>query len=130
MYNLLTAAALTMIVSPPSYFASPPSLRAGQIVAAAPLRFEVCQNKFCRKKGSATTLKLLQEAAESRADVLVEAADMSHTDHGCFDECTMGPNVRVGGDGPRTDSAPFGNGKVVNGVKGADAIATLLAPPP
>ena len=51
---------------------------------------------------------------------------MSHTEHGCFDECTMGPNVRVGGDGPKTDSAPFGNGKIINGVKGADAIRSLL----
>ena len=56
----------------------------------------------------------------------VEIADMSHTEHGCFDECTMGPNVRVGGDGPKTDSAPFGNGKIINGVKGADAIRSLL----
>lgn len=43
-----------------------------------------------------------------------------------FDECTMGPNVRVGGDGPKTDSAPFGKGKVVNGIKGAEAVTELL----
>ena len=42
----------------------------------------------------------------------------------------MGPNVRVGGDGPRTDSLPFGAGKVVNGIKGAKAIEKLLATPP
>ena len=72
----------------------------------------------------------MQEAAAGRTDILVEAADMSHTEHGCFDECTMGPNVRVGGDGPKTDSLPFGAGKVVNGIKGADAVADLLASPP
>ena len=94
------------------------------------VRFEVCQNKYCKKKGSAQTLKLMQEAAEGRTDILVEAADMSHTEHGCFDECTMGPNVRVGGDGPKTDSLPFGAGKVVNGIKDAAAIEKLLANPP
>ena len=96
-------------------------------MSASPLRFEVCQNKYCKKKGSAETLKIMQEMAEGRTDVMVEAADMSHTEHGCFDECTMGPNVRVGGDGPRTDSLPFGAGKVVNGIKGADAVEKLLA---
>ena len=48
------------------------------------LRFEVCQNKYCKKKGSAETLKLMQEAAEGRTDILVEAADMAHTEHGCL----------------------------------------------
>ena len=96
------------------------------VLSEAPLRFEVCQNKYCKKKGSAKTLELFQTLAEGRTDVIVEAADMSHTEHGCFDECTMGPNVRVGGDGPRTDSAPFGAGKVVNGVKGEEAVAELL----
>ena len=131
----------------------------------APLRFEVCQNKYCKKKGSAATLQLMQEMAEGREDIIVEAADMSHTEHGCFDECTsanmriepvcsmldclsmlflhspklfarwplcaaVGPNVRVGGDGPRTDSLPFGAGKVVNGIKGEEAIEKLLATPP
>ena len=79
-----------------------------------------------RKKGSKATLALFEEMAEGRDDVVVIAADMSHTEHMCFDECTMGPNVRVGGDGPKTDSAPFGNGKIINGVKGADAIRSLL----
>ena len=82
-------------------------------------------NKYCKKRGSAATLELLQQLADGRDDVLVEVADMSHTEHGCFDECTMGPNVRIGGDGPRTDSAPFGAGKVVN-VKGEDAAQGLL----
>ena len=35
----------------------------------------------------------------------------------------MGPNVRVGGNGPQTDNPP---GKIVNGVKGEDAIKALL----
>ena len=94
--------------------------------AAAPVRVEVCMNKYCKKHGSAATLELLQQLADGRDDVLVEVADMSHTEHGCFDECTMGPNVRIGGDGPRTDSAPFGAGKVVNGIKGEDAAQGLL----
>ena len=38
----------------------------------------------------------------------------------------MGPNVRVGGDGPQTDSAPFGNGRIHNGIKGEDAVRTCL----
>ena len=67
------------------------------------------------------TLALLEELAAGRDDVIVEKADMSHTEHGCFDECTMGPNVRVGGAGPKTDG-----GKIVNGVKGEDAIKALL----
>ena len=36
-----------------------------------------------------------------------QVADMSHTEHGCFDECTMGPNVRVGGEDGRSACAPF-----------------------
>ena len=66
-------------------------------------RFEVCQGRYCSKKGAKKTLALFQELSAGLDDVLVEVADMSHTDHGCFDECTMGPNVRVGGAGPRTD---------------------------
>lgn len=91
--------------------------------SSEPLRFEVCQNKYCRKRGSAKTLAMMKEMAAGRTDVLVEAADMGHTEHGCFDECTMGPNVRVGGLGPQTDNPP---GKIINGVKGEDAIAELL----
>ena len=66
-------------------------------------RFEVCQGRYCSKKGAKKTLALFQELSAGLDDVLVEVADMSHTDHGCFDECTMGPNVRVGGAGPQTD---------------------------
>ncbi|KAJ8607804.1 hypothetical protein CTAYLR_009885 [Chrysophaeum taylorii] len=81
-------------------------------------RLEVCQNKHCRKRGGATTLKRLQELAP--ATVSVEIADMSHTEHGCFDECTMGPNVRVNG-APQTDE-----GRVVNGVKTEDDARRVL----
>ena len=69
-----------------------------------PLRFEVCQNKYCQKKGAVKTLELFHTLAEGRTDVLVEKADMSHTEHGCFDECMMGPNVRV--DGRRAKILP------------------------
>ena len=88
-----------------------------------PLRIEVCMNKYCRKKGSKSTLELLEGLAADRDDVLVSAADMSHTEHGCFDECMMGPNVRVGGNGPKTDSPP---GRILNGVKGEEAARALL----
>jgi len=123
---------------------------------SAVVRFEVCQNKHCRKKGesryhagppvdsltlraafalarvaleprplspctgAATTLHHFQELSEGLTDVEVVVADMGHTEHGCFDECTMGPNVRLDGE-PRTDG-----GKVLNGVKGPAAVAALL----
>jgi len=35
----------------------------------------------------------------------------------------MGPNVRVGGDGPRTDNPP---GRIINGVRGEAAVRELL----
>lgn len=69
-------------------------------------RVEVCQNKHCRKRGAVRTLKILESLSDK-----VEVADMSHTEHGCFDECTMGPNVRINGE-PKTDK-----GRVINGVK-------------
>jgi NADH:ubiquinone oxidoreductase subunit E len=96
-------------------------MRTSMPMMSSPLNIEVCQKKYCKSKGSAKTLKTLQELAEGRDDVCVRAADMSHTEHGCFDECTMGPNVRVGG-APQTD-----DGRVTNGVKGEDACAELLA---
>ena len=48
-----------------------------------------------RKKGSKATLALFEEMAEGRDDVVVIAADMSHTEHMCFDECTMGRESRI-----------------------------------
>ena len=60
--------------------------------AAAPLsaivmaeRFEVCLGKHCRKRGSKATLARFEELAAGRDGVIVEAADMSHTEHGCFE---------------------------------------------
>ena len=80
--------------------------------------------KYCSKKGAKKTLALLEELATGVDGVLVEKADMSHTEHGCFDECTMGPNVRVDGAGPKTDG-----GRILNGIRGVEACAELLGVP-
>ena len=85
---------------------------------------EVCCGKYCSKKGSKKTLALLEELATGVDGVIVEKADMSHTEHGCFDECTMGPNVRVDGAGPQTDG-----GRILNGIRGVEACAELLGVP-
>ena len=125
------------------------------VAARAPIamqeerRFEVCQGRYCTKKGAKRTLALFEELAAGAPGVLVEAADMGHTDHGCFDECPMGresrlfrtavsfielvpssprfaaANVRVGGNGARTDG-----GKIINGIKGAAKVAELLGVDP
>lgn len=61
------------------------ALRHTQLVMQEPpLRFEICQNKYCRKKGSKATLALFEEICAGRDDVIVEAADMSHTEHGAI----------------------------------------------
>merc|ERR1719198_2306963 len=96
------------------------SLRSRPLVLQERL-FEVCQGRYCSKKGSKKTLSLMEELADGLPDVIVEAADMSHTEHGCFDECTMGPNVRIEGAGPQTDG-----GKIINGIRGAAKAAALL----
>lgn len=88
-----------------------------KLYGEAPRRVEVCQNKHCKKRGAAKTFQLFEELA---TDTEVLKADMSHTDHGCFDECTMGPNVRIDGE-PRTDG-----GKVLNGIKSRDDVARIL----
>ena len=118
-----------------------PPRPAATTTRAAPERVEVCLKKHCRKRGGAATLALFESLAPDGVEVL--AADMAHTDHGCFDECTMGasraprcrapapraaagPNVRVDGE-PREDG-----GRVLNGVRGAAAVAGVLgvaAPP-
>ena len=87
------------------------------VTMAEPVRVEVCQNKYCRKKGSAKTLALMEEAAAGRDDVIVCKADMSHTEHGCFEyanacsihllaRCLHGALWHVGArtraDGPHT----------------------------
>ena len=37
-----------------------------------------------------------------------------------------GPNVRVGGDGPKTDNPP---GRIMNGIRGEEAVRELLDTP-
>ena len=59
-------------------------------IAMQEQRFEVCQGRYCSKKGAKRTLKLFEELKAGAPSALVEVADMGHTDHGCFDECTMG----------------------------------------
>lgn len=117
---ILCCLAVSGLVALSQGFQVPSSARASVVLAAeAPVRIEVCQKKHCKKRGSATTLRLFEALAGD--STLVETADMSHTDHGCFDECTMGPNVRVDGGGALSDE-----GRVVNGVKGAAAVAEVL----
>ena len=101
---------LSMVMQPGSRPAIRPFV-SGSVFEMSGVRVEVCQNKYCKKKGAAATLKLLQELAADRDDVQVVVADMTHTEHGCFDECTMGPNVRIGGE-PQGD-----DGRVYNGIK-------------
>uniref|UniRef100_A0A6S9TBU6 Uncharacterized protein n=1 Tax=Chrysotila carterae TaxID=13221 RepID=A0A6S9TBU6_CHRCT len=96
-------------------------VRGGVSSMTAQRRFEVCQGKHCRKRGSKNTLALFEELAADSPGIIVQAADMSHTEHGCFDECTMGPNVRVDGDGPGTDG-----GRIINGVKTKEDCEQLL----
>ena len=75
-------------------------------------RVEICTKKHCKKKGSLRLLRIFEGLAPDGVEVLT--ADMSHTEHGCFDECMMGPNVRLGGE-PQQDK-----GRVINEVKAAD----------
>ena len=82
-------------------------------------RVEICTKKHCKKKGSLKMLRIFESLAPDGVEV--RAADMSHTEHGCFDECTMGPNVRVDGAGPKADGGP-----IVNGVRGAAGAAEVL----
>ena len=91
--------------------------RCRSLVAQEVQTFEFCQKKHCSKRGAKAALKLAKELAPD--GVVVVEADCSDTEHGCFDECTMGPNVRVGGE----------DGKILNGVKGAAAVAELLGVP-
>lgn len=80
--------------------------------ARAKTTLEVCLGRHCSRRGAKSTLELLQNMAGD--DVDVQVADMSDTEHGCFDECTMGPNVRVAGR------------RIANGVKGEVACSELL----
>ena len=112
----LTLAMLSLALQP----GSRPAIRPSFAFEMSGVRVEVCQNKYCKKKGAAATLKLLQELVGDRDDVQVVVADMTHTEHGCFDECTMGPNVRIGGE-PQGD-----DGRVYNGIKTEAMCSELL----
>jgi len=90
-------------------------IRAGPAVS----RVEICTKKHCKKKGSLKMLRIFEALAPDGVEVLT--ADMSHTEYGCFDECMMGPNVRVDGAGPKADGGP-----IVNGVQGAAGAAEVL----
>ena len=97
----------------------------GSSLAAEPVLIEACQKRHCKRRGAAGTMKLLQELAPEGVEVV--PSDMSHTEHGCFDLCAMGPNVRLGG-ALRTDE-----GDVTSGVKGIAAVCKVLGidePPP
>lgn len=115
MHVLLLAASWAAAPLAPSAFVP---TRAHVVLADSAHRtFEVCRGKHCSKRGSKATFELMQQLAPPGTEVVV--ADCSDTEHGCFDECTMGPNVRVGS-------------RIVNGVKGAASVAELLgvdAPP-
>ena len=97
----------------------PMQLHERRRVVASVARVEVCTKKHCKKKGSLRLLRIFEGLAPDGVEVLT--ADMSHTEHGCFDECTMGPNVRVDGAGPKADGGP-----IVNGVRGAAGAAEVL----
>ena len=97
----------------------PMQLHERRRVVASVARVEVCTKKHCKKKGSLRLLRIFEGLAPDGVEVLT--ADMSHTEHGCFDECMMGPNVRVDGAGPKADGGP-----IVNGVRGAAGAAEVL----
>ena len=94
MLAAVWSATLSLVLQPASLPVAFAHGLSGTVVEMSGVRVECCQNKYCKKRGAAGTLKLLQELAEGRDDVQVVVADMSHTEHGCFDECMMGPNVR------------------------------------
>ncbi|KAG8462520.1 hypothetical protein KFE25_010345 [Diacronema lutheri] len=98
-------------LSPSSRSALAPPRALVVLAEGAPRTVEVCRSKHCTKRGSAKTLELLQSLAPPGVEVIV--ADCSDTEHGCFDECTMGPNVRI-------------DGRIINGVKKPADCAALL----
>ena len=86
---------LAVLIAASALQTQPMQLHARRRVVASVARVEVCIKKHCKKKGSLKTLRIFEDLAPDGVEVL--AADMSHTEHGCFDECMMGPNVRVDG---------------------------------
>ena len=110
---------LAVLIAASALQTQPMQLHQRRRVVASVARVEVCTKKHCKKKGSLKLLRIFESLAPDEVEVLT--ADMSHTEHGCFDECTMGPNVRVDGAGPKADGGP-----IVNGVRGAAGAAEVL----
>ena len=110
---------LAVLIAASALQTQPMQLHERRRVVASVARVEVCTKKHCKKKGSLRLLRILESLAPDDVEVLT--ADMSHTEHGCFDECTMGPNIRVDGAGPKADGGP-----IVNGVRGAAGAAEVL----
>ncbi len=110
---------LAVLIAASALQPQPMQLHERRRVVASVARVEVCTKKHCKKKGSLRLLRVFEALAPDEVEVLT--ADMSHTEHGCFDECTMGPNVRVDGAGPKADGGP-----IVNGVRGAAGAADVL----
>ena len=110
---------IAVLIAASALQTQPMQLHERRRVVASVARVEVCTKKHCKKKGSLKLLRIFEALAPDEVEVL--KADMSHTEHGCFDECTMGPNVRVDGAGPKADGGP-----IVNGVRGAAGAAEVL----
>ena len=110
---------LAVLIAASALQTQPMQLHERRRVVASVARVEVCTKKHCKKKGSLRLLRVFESLAPDDVEVLT--ADMSHTEHGCFDECMMGPNVRVDGAGPKADGGP-----IVNGVRGAAGAAEVL----
>ena len=62
---------------------------------AAPVTLARNPRRFTTATAAVLPPPLLLELAAGAPGVLVETADMGHTDHGCFDECTMGRESRL-----------------------------------
>ena len=133
---------LAVLIAASALQTQPMQLHERRRVVASVARVEVCTKKHCKKKGSLRLLRVFESLAPEDVEVLT--ADMSHTEHGadsalvlthaphtpsprhgpragCFDECMMGPNVRVDAAGPKADGGP-----IVNGVRGAAGAAEVL----
>ena len=110
---------LAVLIAASALQTQPMQLHERRRVVASVARVEVCTKKHCKKKGSLRLLRIFEDLVPDEVEVLT--ADMSHTEHGCFDECMMGPNVRVDGAGPKADGGP-----IVNGVRGAAGAAEVL----
>lgn len=61
-----------------------PLMRPRRQTALHVTRVEVCTKRYCKKKGGERMLRTFEALAPD--GVSVERADMSHTEHGCFDE--------------------------------------------